>query len=492
MLQIHRRHAHRQGDRRRRFLTQRSTHGTQRQRRRAAEQRLQRCLHRRFSDLGRQVEHLQIILVRSVTILRLQGVVSTAECGRRVELFPVNVAGKGARLPHQPADDVPIIDVVLILATQPRHMLHQGVGIPHFDLLDADAHVDKLADQAGRHRIGVMPDLQGASLTYAQALTLLCLQASRRKAAQRGQLRSQGSLTPRVALPRQVLQKDLVGWSVGKIPAAPQQQGLRHRLLETPVALFTIAVLVRAGGVGSFGSYSVMRHQGPVLGGELLGLAVRVHRQTHAVGTVAPRRTAQGPHRVLKALAQAGEALREAHGYVFPVRVRQHEVVQQMIEQLAGDRHAQAAHVREVRRPQATGLMDLSEVDLFGRAVLRLPATHPPLQRAPQRVRILPRISALQPAEQGDRLQSRFAPQHLRQLRPHFCQRIRPRSPGPRWPRLTGQFGLVPILPSTLAIHTRLHRRLLQRCLLVQPHPQFLHLGIRHPAHRPHWQPLSK
>jgi len=181
LLQIHRRHGQPKGDRRWCFLTQRSTQGTQRQRRRAAEQRLQRCFHRCFSNLGRQVEHLQIILVRAVTILRLQGIVGAAERGRRVELLPVNIAGKGARLPHQPADDMAIINVVLVLATQPRHALHQGVGVPHLDLLDADAHLHKLADQPRWHRVGVMPDLQRASLTHTHTLALLRLQARRRQ-----------------------------------------------------------------------------------------------------------------------------------------------------------------------------------------------------------------------------------------------------------------------------------------------------------------------
>jgi hypothetical protein len=58
-------------------------------------------------------------------------------------------------------------------------------------------------------------------------------------------------------------------------------------------------------------------------------------------------------------------------------------MVNQVIERLPSNRHAQAAHPREVRRRQPTRLVHLSEEHLLGRPRKRPPAPHLPLQ-APQ------------------------------------------------------------------------------------------------------------
>jgi hypothetical protein len=174
---------------------------------------------------------------------------------------------------------------------------------------------------------------------------------------------------------------------------------LLHRLLDAPVRLLAIPILVSAGGVGRLGLDPVVPHERPVVLRELFSMAILVHSQTHAVIAMPLRRRSQGPQGVLQALAETGEALRKAHRDVFPVRVGQHEVVQQMVEALTLNADAHILHVREVGGAQPPGLVHLAEVHLLGRTFQRTPAPHPPLQGPQHRVDILTRITLLQPLQ---------------------------------------------------------------------------------------------
>jgi hypothetical protein len=438
LSEIRRRHGHRRGHARRLLLTQQRLHRPRAHRRRPGQQLRQGRRHGRLAFARRQVQHLHVVLVRAGAILRLQGVVGLAERGRRVQVSPEGVAGERPRLAHQPADDMAVVDGVLALPAQPRHPLHQGVGVPHLDLLHAQAHLDDLADQPRRHGVGVAPHLDGAAPAHAHPQALLRLQPPRRQPPQRGQLRRYRRLPRLVPPPDQLAQEPLVGGAIGEVPAAAQQQRLRHGLLEAPVALLAIAVLVSAGRVGRLAAHPVVRQQRRVPRREPLGLAVGVDRQRHPVRAVTRRHPVQRPEGVLQPRAEAREALGEAHHDVFPVRVGQHEVVHEVVERLAGDRHPQAAHVREVRGAQPPRLMHLREVHLLGRPVLRLPRPHAPLQRPPHRVGVAPRVGALQPAQQRHRLQLRLPGEHRLQLGPDVRQRVRARPPRPRPPRRAG------------------------------------------------------
>ena len=54
-------------------------------------------------------------------------------------------------------------------------------------------------------------------------------------------------------------------------------------------------------------------------------------------------------------------------------RVGQPEVIEPVIERLAGDGDAQVGHVGEIRQPHPARLMDLAEDHLLVRAVQRAP-----------------------------------------------------------------------------------------------------------------------
>lgn len=374
------------------------------------------------------------------------------------------------------------------LPPQPRHPLDQPLGVPHLDLLDADPHLDRLADQPRRHRVQVVPHLNRAAPVHPHPRPLGRLQPTRRQPAQRRTLGRERRRPPRVPPPHQRAQERLVVPAAGELAAAPQHQRLVHRLLEPPVALLAVAVLVAAVGVRRLRRHAVMTHQPAVARRELLRPAVRMHRQRHPIRPVTRRHAAQRPPGVLQALAQTRKALRKAHAHVLPVRVRQHEVMHQVVERLTRDRHSQTAHVGKVRRAQSPRFVHLREEHFLGRPVRGLPGAHPTLEGPPHPVRVLPGMRRLEPTQQRDRLQPRLAHQLLLDLRPHRRQRVRPRPPRPRPPPLAGQRTRPPVFTPALAIHPGLHRRRLQRRPLMQPEPQPFHLRIGHATDGPHRQ----
>jgi hypothetical protein len=383
-----------------------------------------------------------------------------------------------------------VVDAVLGLAPQPLHRLHEGSRVPDLDLLGTDAHLDHLADQPRRHRIGVVLDPDGTAPAHLDPLPLRRLQLARRQGPQLLQLRGQPLLAAGVAAGHHRAQQLLIGRPAGEVATAAQQQRLLQGLLEAAVALLAVAVLVPTGRVGRLGVQPVMGQQRPVAGRVLLGAALVVHGQGHAIGAVPLGHATQLPQGVLQPLAEAGETLGEAHADVLPVGVSEHEVVDQVGERLPRNGHSQAVHVREVRGGQPARLMHLGEKHFLGRAVLGLPPADAPLQRPPAALPRLARELAQQPLQQGLGLQARRALEQFLQARPDLRQRVGPGPPGARRVLRTGQRGLIPILPSGLAIHASSHRGLRQRCPPQQSFAQFLDLGVGGASAGPHRQLL--
>jgi hypothetical protein len=171
--------------------------------------------------------------------------------------------------------------------------------------------------------------------------------------------------------------------AAGKVPAAPQHQGLVQRPLELPVALLDVAVLVALAGLDRLAVQAVVLQQGLVASLERLGPGhPRLDGRRQPVGAVQDRHAAQLPQGVLQALAEALQAFRETDGSRLPIGVGEHEVVDQVGERAAEDGHAQVGAVGEVAGTQAAGVMHLGEEDLLGRPVQGPPPLDPPLQGA--------------------------------------------------------------------------------------------------------------
>src|SRR6266849_4765725 len=112
---------------------------------------------------------------------------------------------------------------------------------------------------------------------------------------------------------------------------------------------------------------SVIPHHPFIAPVELLQIAHVVHRARQAVGTVLGSHCSQFPDRVLPSFAEALQALRIADRARLPVRVRQHEVIHQVLERLPPERDPQLGHVREVRRAQPSRRVLLTEVHFLRR-----------------------------------------------------------------------------------------------------------------------------
>jgi hypothetical protein len=431
----------------------------------------------------RQVQQPHVLPARALRLRLQQLVIGPPEAHCRKKVCLIAVLREGPRLFHQPVDDVPVGHPVSLLAPQPLQPFHLLAAIAQHHLFHTHLRFQPLPNQPRRHRVHVPlhPDRAASAYLHPQPL-------GHRQAAcgQRPQHRLLLGQLPRTlpVPPRHHLGHErCVALSAAKVPAATHQQRLRQGLLETPMSLLAIAVLVPRGRVGRLPLQPVMRQQRPVTLRERLGMAVLVHRQTHPVGAVPPRHAAQSLQRALQPFAQARKALRQAQPHMLPVRVGQYEVIRQMGKRLTLDRHPQAAQMREIRGPQPARLMHLREEHFLGRTRGGTPVLDAPLHRPQQPLGITPRITFLQQRQQRPSLQARSAFQLRLQLRPYLGQGVRPAPPGVRHPPLAGQRP-APILPCCLAIHARLHRRLAQRCLLVQRTLQLLDLGVRHFGHR--------
>jgi len=303
---------------------------------------------------------------------------------------------------------VAIVDPVFRLAAQPFHRLYQRTRVPHLDHLGTAARLDPLPTQTRWHRVRVLLHLDRRALAHPHPLTFQRLQPTLRQRTQPrlflGKLRRPARVPPG----HQGTHELPILRAAGEIPTATQQQLLIQRFLKTAMALLAIPVLVAARRIGCLGGHPIMPQERLVLGRVLLGMPLLVHRQRHAVRAVPLGHATHFPKRILHPLAQAGEALREAQRHVFPVRVRQHEVVQQVRKRLPVHGHAQALHVREVRRAQPARLMHLAEEHFLGRPMLSPPLPHAPFHRPPLPPPVLAGTFPLQPVHQGLGLERRL------------------------------------------------------------------------------------
>jgi len=118
------------------------------------------------------------------------------------------------------------------------------------------------------------------------------------------------------------------------------------------VLAFHGAVLVRDAGVVAGRRHAVMGAESLVTAGLVeAGVVIEIaERGGEAVKAVFARHAAQAPQGVLQSDRQRGVALAAQHRLgMLPGGVGQHEVIQPVIERLAGDADGQGAHVGEIR-----------------------------------------------------------------------------------------------------------------------------------------------
>ena len=232
------------------------------------------------------------------------------------------------------------------------------------------------------------------------------------------------------------------------------------------------SVLVSHAPIVARDRHAVVGAQGLVALGHVLGfvLAQVAEGRRQAVGSVLAGRAAEMPERALQPLRQCREALAaEHHPGVGEARPGQAEVVEHVIQRLAGDAHAERAHMGEVREAAVARLMRLAEDHLPLGAVLGAPGADPPLQGAPD-AGIQVRVPLHQCFEHADRADARTVLQDRHHLGlEDIGQRVRP-APAPwcRLPRKEGRILGEPI--SRGAAEARLRGRDIDCVGLLQGH----------------------
>jgi hypothetical protein len=264
-----------------------------------------------------------------------------------------------------------------------------------------------------------------AARVHPHAQPLARLQPTRRQRTQQRQFFLEPLPPARVELLEQPTQEGLVGRSVGKVPAATQQEGLVQGTLELPVTLFHVAVLVGMSRLDGLALQTVVPQQRLV--------TLRERRRTfrsrrdgrrQPVRAVQQRHAAQLPERVLKSLTEAFVALGKTDRARLPIGVGEHEVVDQVIEGHTGNGYAQIGAVGEVAGAQPSGMVDLGKEHLPGWSLEGTPLLDASLQGPQLAVGETSGKAALQVNEQSFSLQSRVDAELVFQLRPDLGERI--------------------------------------------------------------------
>lgn len=312
---------------------------------------------------------------------------------------------------------------------------------------------DLLADQAAMHRVRVAVNVDQAALVHPHLQPQATVQPPCRERTQCRQLLRMSFPPARVTLAHYPLEKCHVFLAAVEIPAATQEQGLVHGRLEVPVGRFTVAVLVRLADVDPLALEAIVVQQPPIAGLKLAFCRQVVDRRAQAVAAMPSRHSAQFPEGVLKAVGQGFEGLRRAQGHRLPVRIREHEVIRQMLESPTEEGDSQGVHAGEVRGRQIAGVMHLAEHDRAPQAGHGPPLPHASLERAALAIQKLSGMLLPQPVEQrlGPQAGLRFQPR-LDQ-RPQIPQRIlaRPIGAGPLLG--AGQAAQQAILACRLLVH---------------------------------------
>ena len=351
---------------------------------------------------------------------------------------------------------------MLAPSAKTRHLGHLPLPIPDFHLVHRQPCFHHFADQPAGHRVHVAIHVDQAAGIDLDSFPLGRLHAPLRKLTHHRHLFGKPLAAACVQPRKQRLQEATIRIQTGEVATAAQHQFLIYGSLEAMMALFDIAVLVAMSGLDLLRRQTVVAQQTFIAVGELRRPHRVVDRRRQPVRPVPLRHLAQLPQGILQAFAQALEALREAHRSRFPVRVRQHEVIDQVRKTLPLDGHAQLFHVREVRGAQTTGMMLLREEHLARWTFRRAPLLHLPLQRAQLSILKTPRMDPLKMLEHRLGFKTRVGLQKPPNGFPHRAKRIGPCTP--TWPRLqlARQTAYTPILPRCLRVHPRLGRRQLK------------------------------
>ena len=289
------------------------------------------------------MQDLQVVLDAAAFVAAFaEPVVGQAESRRREQILAVGVIRERTRLADQRVDDVPIVHGVPVAAHQPRQRVDAPVRVPDLDAVGEEPGLDPLADQPAVHRINVAVQVDQAAAVDPARYLQTRRQSRFGQGLQRRHLFGEAVGPARIPRGHDLLQERPVLLAAGEFATAAEEQRLIDGGLEVSVRRLGVAVLVRLPCVDPLAGHAVVGQQVAIPGLEFAGRREVVHGGGQTVAAVPPRHAAQFPHRILQAVGQRLERLRRTHRHRLPIRVGQHEVVDQVVEPPAGDGDVQA------------------------------------------------------------------------------------------------------------------------------------------------------
>jgi hypothetical protein len=357
--------------------------------------------------------------------------------------------------------------------------------VPDVEGFGPDVNIHKLADQAAGQRVGVAADVDRAPRVDPRLDPPGHLQPACRQGRQHGQFFGEPRLAVGVPPGHELAEKRLILAAAAEVAAASQQEGLVDGLLEPVMALLDVAVLVGLPRLDRLGFEAVVRQKGLVPPSEHLGLRIGVDRRGQTISTVPSGNPSQFPQGVLQPFAEALEALGEADRASLPVGVGEHEVIDQVVERLAGDGNAERAHVGEVTLGEPPRLVGLCEEHLLGRPFEGAPLFDPPLQTTELDVGEAPWEAPLQVIKKGLGLEPRVEPELIDEFRPDVLERVLPGPPGMGDSPLTGERVGVAVLACRLLVDSGLVGGLGQCVFGLDQLPQPPEQAIGHHPYAP-------
>jgi hypothetical protein len=115
------------------------------------QQAAQSLVHAALTGTRRQVQQTQVFLASPLRLLGQEHVVRLPKPAAREQIRLIAILRERSRLPHQPANNVAVVDVMLLLATQTWQQHHLLLSVAHLDLVRAHPRLHPLADQPRRH-----------------------------------------------------------------------------------------------------------------------------------------------------------------------------------------------------------------------------------------------------------------------------------------------------------------------------------------------------
>jgi len=117
---------------------------------------------------------------------------------------PVPVVGKRARFAHQPVNNMPAMNLVFSTPTptQPRQRINPSLGIPYFQMVNTQAHLNFFTNQPAVHRIGIIQNMDRTAGCCGFFDRRVIFEFTRWQSLQNGQLFLQALLPSGILLPQ--------------------------------------------------------------------------------------------------------------------------------------------------------------------------------------------------------------------------------------------------------------------------------------------------